>query len=360
MLAFFMCCHIAFSQSTITRGSRMKVQEMIEKNMVLKSGQTFRLSLSNHSDITISGWEKEQAAIVVYKKGPDANDMVFEFIEIPEGIEVVSKDLQTSFKNKKTRYLRSDLEIRLSKKINLDIVAHRAGFLDIDNIEGDVHIKGNCDIKLRHFKGKLGIQSNGGNIRAENVSGNEIMIHTTDGNIGLDMNEALDEKQLRVELISSDGDINFSIPPNFPMNLSTEIICTEKDERNKYRINSDFPIDITKKDPEKMVRWTENIDDKTITYYGKWIDQKKQTVSPLYQTVEVGATQWNFNIQEDIKINIKDLPLNWKLDYPPDFVFKKKIKGSGVVNGGGNQVTLKTRNGDIQIKRRKKLKIDLL
>ena len=94
----------------------------------------------------------------------------------------------------------------------------------------------------------------GGNITVNNINRN-ISAESFGGSISATVGRKADKKAKDISLLTKGGDITVSIPGSFSFNLDAEINLS-KSKHGNYSINSDFPVDITRDNPEKTKKIT--------------------------------------------------------------------------------------------------------
>lgn len=135
-------------------------QETIRKEFKVQKGQTLDLDMRAGGNVNITGWENERLAVTVHFKkcSPDVWDIRFN--ETPDGIEA-----EIDEKNQKTnRDAQVDIDIRVPVQFDLKLRII-GGNIGITNVEGDMTGKtlgGN--LELRQLKGTIDLKTTGGDI----------------------------------------------------------------------------------------------------------------------------------------------------------------------------------------------------
>jgi hypothetical protein len=373
---FFYCLN---SQNRILsfRGDNFKIEETIEKEISILAGQKLTVELDNASDVTVKGWDKENALIKIYKKGPEAELIKFEFKETSKGPIIKGWMLEDNI-----RRLRADMEILVPSKINLDISAFRnESKININDIRGLVKVICYDDLELQNVNGEIDIMSSAESIKLIAVNGsinvtkssgiianrkiNKLISQSTEnvmeqypppdysrpGNIKIELSKDYKNNHQNVEINSDGGDIELIVPEKFPMNIDCEL-SYRKEGESEYDIISDFDIKTEKPVdwvviPTNLVKWTDS-KDKRYTIYGIWENNQHTQVRALYKERKLrGDKGYSMTTIDGENINVKNI----KAQITPIEIHEKTITCSGKILGGDHNIKIKTRDGNIYLRK---------
>lgn len=150
------------------------------------------------------------------------------------------------------------------------VASTSGGDVQVENTSGNVEVAtSGGDMILRDIKGTLEASTSGGDIRAERLhaasklktSGGDVIVRglmasleaaTSGGNIEAELTLVDFKKPHALNLSSSGGDLELTIPEKLPAKIFAEIYLESKwNWRERYDISSDFPLKIERGQGER-------------------------------------------------------------------------------------------------------------
>ncbi|MBN2013096.1 DUF4097 family beta strand repeat protein [candidate division KSB1 bacterium] len=147
--------------------------------------------------------------------------------------------------------------------VGAEVDAHTSGGdIEVMGSQGSISVStSGGDVRLQNIGGNVSAHTSGGDIEAMNVmmgieaatSGGDLVLHqiqgfiegsTSGGDVEAEMTLTDFSKDHHVDLRSSGGDIELTIPAKLPATISAEIYISRSDYRDDFDITSDF--DLTK------------------------------------------------------------------------------------------------------------------
>ncbi len=208
--------------------------ETLQKEFNVAKGKSLDVNLKEGGSISITGWEKEKAAITVLFKKTTPDQWDIRFMESAKGIKI-----EVAFKDGERHNISSpDFEIRTPAQFDLKLKTMggainirgvtgeitgktMGGALELVNLKGSIDIKtmgGDITLKDSDIDGKL--KTMGGHVLFENVTG-DVSGSSMGGNViyknvkpreGRDQDNETAGKAIKVSTMG--GDINVSDAPD--------------------------------------------------------------------------------------------------------------------------------------------------
>ena len=279
-----------------------------------------------------------------------------------------------------------DISIR---KANADIEAVTSGGeVTLEQISGELFSKtSGGDISLQQFSGNGEIRTSGGDIYIARVKGKRLVGHTSGGDIGAD------DVRSDVDLTTSGGDISIGrVSANALLHTSGGSIDIKEINGHLDASASGGDIDIRKVDGACILSTSGG--DISVDLAGDKLDAKTSGgdiyLSKVYGAIRAHTSGGDIEVRKELVKSIKDnsvnlstsggdiflnLPDNIKAnvfaqitvynrwdnseirsDFPLEITKEKRgskliITGRGAINGGGDDVILKTSGGNIRLDR---------
>ena len=159
------------------------------------------------------------------------------------------------YKNVKTRKGQSTGKmVKISTMGGAVNVSHAPEGADVHTMGGNIHIKS----AAKFIKAK----TMGGDITIDSIDG-QVKAHTMGGDVDVTMTGNPQEGTRDVKLSSYGGEITLTVPAGLSMDVDIELAHT-KDARKKYRIISDFDLEL-----EETDTWDRNSGSPRKYIYGK-------------------------------------------------------------------------------------------
>lgn len=209
--------------------------EKLEKTFSVESGGTLSLD-SDSGSVDVVSHNQKTVDVVVYIKGPDAEDFDIKFEQ--DGNDVsVEGDRSGGWGSYRTniRY-----EIKVPKEYDIDIRTG-GGSIEIENLVGKVEAyTSGGSIKLGEITGDVDVKTSGGSIKVEEVAGN-IDAHTSGGSIKAKLSKQPTED---CRLTTSGGSVRAYLASDIAVDLNASTsggrVSTEFDingtvKKNKIR-----------------------------------------------------------------------------------------------------------------------------
>jgi len=135
----------------------------LEKAFDVKPGQTLDIDLKSGGSVSVTGWEKNTAAIKVHFKDGSAKDWKIDFNLDGEGLDISAR----STYNQKGHFESPSFDINVPSRFNLKIRT-MGGKITLDNLNGDFSGKTmGGDLKLSRLKGTIDLKTMGGAVVLE-------------------------------------------------------------------------------------------------------------------------------------------------------------------------------------------------
>ena len=107
------------------------------------------------------------------------------------------------------------------------------------------------DIRVNNARGHVIARTMGGNIRVRDLEGS-LLASTMGGNVLVDVTSVAAEKS--IELQSMGGSVELVLPASFSGTFEVELEHSDDRDDRRYRIVSDFPLQITESKKERWFR----------------------------------------------------------------------------------------------------------
>lgn len=134
--------------------------EPLKKEFSVEPGKKLDINLRSGGSISISGWDKNQAAVTVYFKNGDGKYWDISFDKTTEGISIESRLTGKHHKRNGS----TNFEINVPKRFDLELKTMGGG-ITIDHVEGKITGKTmGGGLKLSHLKGYIDLKTMGGKI----------------------------------------------------------------------------------------------------------------------------------------------------------------------------------------------------
>lgn len=241
--------------STQINANKESSRLIAEKSFKVQSGENLLLK-TDLGDVVINSWNKDEILIKIYGNQNAEEKMKFDFNQSGNTVEITANkrnNIFNWFRNYKLKY-----EINVPNKYNLD-VRTAGGDVKIFENYGNINLKtSGGDIDVTQSKGELTAETSGGDIKIDNfighsdlsTSGGDISVASQNGNVfastsggdihiiaidgeikaqtsGGDISLKYQGANLGVELITSGGDIELSLPSNFSADVKLETLGGE-------------------------------------------------------------------------------------------------------------------------------------
>jgi hypothetical protein len=353
----------------------------IKKEFQVKFGGKVNIDLKTGAKIEIYGWDKEELSAVAYIKDKGENNIVFEFSQDGNNVEITSEyaekhnhnnsnaklvlqvprkyDVQfyTMGGSVKAEYVEGNLSGKtMGGELNF---SNLKGYLDVTTMGGEIKIKdSDVDGKahtmggavlLENINGDVDASSMGGkvqqiNVRGKNKSvGKEVNISTMGGPI------EIDKAPNGAKLKTMGGEITVNQVGEFAdvETMGGDIEIKEVDGWVKAKtMGGDINVKMNG-NPANGKR------DVTLTSMGGDITLKVPAELSMNIEIEIAYTKDSRKDFEDCKISSdfsvkEERSKEWDRDKGTP---RKYITAEGSVNGGKNKIKIKTINGNVFLKK---------
>jgi hypothetical protein len=334
----------------------------------VKPGQKLELDFNTGASISVTGWNKDLVKVEVSIEGKDAEDVVVEYEETANGLEIT-----TEYRNRKNNH-KSDVEFTIytPQKFDLEFLT-MGGSVELKNLEGELTGKTmGGQLSLSELKGEIDLTTMGGNIA---LSGSEVdgRLETMGGNIAMkNVVGNVDAKTMGGNISQSNvkgrtgsdelsistmgGNITIDDAPN-GANVKT------MGGNISVQSAEDFVIAETMGGNINIVKVEGKVEAKTMGGAVSAKIIKNDAINQdVYLTSMGGDIQLNvpadFDMEIDIEIRYEDE--NDDVDIKSDFKINEKVsesrgdyilKGTAIVGNGKNKVKIRTINSEVIIKK---------
>lgn len=177
-------------------------------------------------DITIEGWDRAEAEVVVVKTASDPDGRA-------EDVQVAVELSEQALKLRSVYPRPSDVPIRVDYRLRVP----RQGRLErLRTVEGNIYV--------RDFEGPVDARTLHGNIEQENVSGH-VVARVINGNIGISL-RALPERAAPLHLETVNGHVFLILPPRANADLALSTVAGRIDTPYAFAV-SEAPGDTSRK-----------------------------------------------------------------------------------------------------------------
>lgn len=147
---------LIFLQGAVCAGEADKVERVFE----LKGGKRVKIDLETGGDITISGWDREEAEVTITLSGRDSDNIDFDIETDRSGLSIKSEFRKRRWENECSVHA----VLKVPRKTDI-YFSTMGGDLELQGLECDASGKTmGGDIRLSGIKGELDVETMGGDI----------------------------------------------------------------------------------------------------------------------------------------------------------------------------------------------------
>ena len=233
MSAFGILLSLADKANSIsTSGTSLTVPEFYTQNdgyfnkeFQVQNVGKIELCLKGGGSINIEGWDKNLVSIEVYFKGPDADNLEFEFSQ--DGNDVT---IESYTKERRTNNITvTTVDIKMPRLNCVDFTTF-GGAVNIKNTEGEIEgITWGGDIEINQAMNGVDVKTKGGTIKISKAV-KFVKAETMGGNIDVEMVGGSDETNRDIFLKSQGGEIFLTVHEHFSMDAEVKIGFTKQRE----------------------------------------------------------------------------------------------------------------------------------